>query len=241
MESYVDYLYFLLPSPLKKIGKRANAWRVFCTVFGRRLDALKKTILDVREMSMILTCPSELLPIFGQEREMPRLSGETEDAYRLRLAMKCEIAKRAGTREGILLALESIGYEKSRIEPLWQQDPARWAEFTVFLRGDKQSGVTDLQVIDAEVMKAKNASSKPSYGVDAGNKIRIVSAFRHGFSRYPICGVTICGTFPYLSGIGRAMTSGVALAARDCAGFTAYPMTGRIVASEQFYEEARNE
>ena len=40
-------------------------------------------------------------------------------------------------------------YEQSVIEPFAFQDPERWAEFIIFLKGSQQSGVNDLNVIDA--------------------------------------------------------------------------------------------
>ena len=42
--------------------------------------------------------------------------------------------------------------DRSTIEPFSYQDPERWAEFIVFLKGSKQSGVNNLAVIDAEEM-----------------------------------------------------------------------------------------
>lgn len=127
MKNYMDYLYYLLPSPLKLIGKKASVWLILCRVLGSWCDTLKKTILDVREQSMILTCDPALLPVFGQERDMPRLSGESEEDYRIRLAMKVILAQQAGTTRGILSAVRSLGYERGRVEPLYLEDPVRWA------------------------------------------------------------------------------------------------------------------
>ena len=42
-------------------------------------------------------------------------------------------------------------------------DPERWAEFIIILGGKYPSGVNDIAVIDGEVMKVKEASSKPFY------------------------------------------------------------------------------
>lgn len=71
---------------------------------------------------------------------MPRLEGESIENYRARLSMKGIISEWGGTKSGILYALTSLGYEQSTIEPFSYQDPERWAEFIVFLKGSKQSG-----------------------------------------------------------------------------------------------------
>lgn len=119
---------------------------------------------------------------------MPRLEGEDIESYRTRLSMKGVISEAGGIKSGILYALASLGYEQSTIEPFSYQDPERWAEFIVFLKGSKQSGVNNLAVIDAEVRKVKEGSSKPSYGAESGGVIEIHSETISGFSRYPRCG-----------------------------------------------------
>lgn len=93
---------------------------------------------------------------------MSRLEGEDVESYRTRLSMKGVISEWSGTKTGILYALAALGYDESTIEPFSYQDPERWAEFIVFLKGSKQSGINNLTVIDAEVRKVKEGSSKPA-------------------------------------------------------------------------------
>ena len=146
-----EYMFDLLFAPLKK-GKRAvNQFFIFFKVIGRVFDGLKEDALRVRDETNIATASPVMLPVHGQDRNMPRLAGESVEGYRTRLAMKGIIAEKGGLKDGILYALAALGYEQSTIEPFAFQDPERWAEFIVFLKGSQQSGVNDLHVIAAEV------------------------------------------------------------------------------------------
>ena len=107
-----------------------------------------------------------MLPVHGQDRDMPRLEGEDAEAYRTRLSMKGIISQWSGTRRGVLYALTALGYDRSRIELFADQDAERWAEFIIFLNSSKPSGVTNLSVIDGQVRKVKEGSSKPAYGME---------------------------------------------------------------------------
>ena len=176
-----EYMFDLLFAPLKK-GKRAvNQFFIFFKVIGRVFDGLKEDALRVRDETNIATASPVMLPVHGQDRNMPRLAGESVEGYRTRLAMKGIIAEKGGLKDGILYALAALGYEQSTIEPFAFQDPERWAEFIVFLKGSQQSGVNDLNVIDAEVCKVKEGSSKPAYGSEAGAVIEIGSELITGY------------------------------------------------------------
>lgn len=192
-ETFADYMFSLLFGPLKKARKAANQFYIFFKVVGPAFDEVKQDIFIVRRESMIATASPVMLPVHGADRDMPRLQGEDAEAYRLRLLMKGAIARTAGSSKGILYALAALGYEQSYIEPMYLEDPTRWAEFIVFLRGAAQSGVNDLDLINAEVMKVKDGGSLPSYGVDAGNNVQILSVIQSGMTGFPICGVAVCG------------------------------------------------
>lgn len=114
----------------------------------------------MRDETNIATASPAMLPIHGQDRNMPRLAGESIEGYRTRLAMKGIIAEKGGLKEGILYALAALGYVESHIEPAFLQDPEHWAEFIIHLKNSKQSGVNNLDIIIAEVNKVKEGSSK---------------------------------------------------------------------------------
>jgi len=235
-DRFGEYMFDLLFAPLKK-GKRAvNQLYIFFKVIGRVFDGLKEDALRVRDETNIATASPAMLPVHGQDRNMPRLAGESVEAYRTRLVMKGIIAEKGGLKEGVLYALAALGYEESTIEPFAFQDPERWAEFIVFLKGSKQSGVNDLNVIDAEVCKVKEGSSKPAYGAEAGNIIEIDSALISGYSHYPRCNEIVCGVWPHIASIGHLLKSEVEAQGGDDAGEVEFPQIGTIAASEKCYQ-----
>ncbi|MEF2965678.1 hypothetical protein V3851_07535 [Paenibacillus sp. M1] len=236
-EKFVDYMFYLLFAPLKKVIKKNNQFYIFLKVIGKLFDQTKQDLFRVREESMIISASELMLGEHGRERDMPRLKGEEVESYRMRLMMKNVIAEQAGTREGILLALRSMGYDQSFIEPYYLLDPERWAEFIIYLGSQSPSGINDISVIDKEVMKVKPARSLPSYGIQEGSLIQVNSAFRSGYSEFPRCNTIICGTWSSESNLGQLFASVRA----DQSGFkvseTYYPLTGTILASEKFYQE----
>ncbi len=236
-EKFGEYMFSLLFTPLRKGRKAANQFYIFFKVVGKLFDDCKRDIFRVRAESMVISASEVMLPEHGKDRGMPRLKGEDVEAYRTRLSMKATIAEQAGTRPGVLLALKSLGYEDSYIEPFYKTDPERWAEFIVFLRGKNPSGVNDIRIIDTEVMKVKEASAKPNYGVDSGNIIQTRSKMQTGFSHFPLCGTIVSGIFPTVVCIGYTVTSARMVQSQNDEAVINYPLTGRAVASGEIYHE----
>jgi len=236
-KEFGEYMFSLLFTPLRKGKKAANQFYIFFKVVGKLFDDTKRDIFRVRAESMVISASEVMLPEHGKDRDMPRLKGEDIEAYRTRLSMKAIIAEQAGTREGVLLALKALGYEQSYIEPFYKTDPERWAEFIIFLRGKNPSGINDIRIIDAEVMKVKEASAKPNYGVDSGNVFRIRSMGQAGFSGYPLCGTVVCGIFPVAVCVGYMVDSEGAVQSQSIGAIKEYPLTGRTMTSKKAYHE----
>ncbi len=157
--SFKDYMYYLLHNPLK-----SNTLLKFFTVVGAELDELKDTIFEVREQSNILTASNKYLDLHGKDRDMYRYINEDDETYRNRLLTKFEISKKAGTLRGLELVLNSMGYTEAEIKGLFAEDETRWAEFWIDLNTkDKRVTLQDLALVHNEVMKIKQASSKPNY------------------------------------------------------------------------------
>ncbi|RKJ31474.1 serine/arginine repetitive matrix protein 2, partial [Butyricicoccus sp. 1XD8-22] len=114
-ETFGEYMFDLLFAPLKKGRREINQFFIFFKVVGREFDRVKQAFFRVREESNVMTASEVMLPVHGQDRDMPRLPGETAEAYRTRLAMKGIISEWGGTKRGILYALTALGYEKSSI------------------------------------------------------------------------------------------------------------------------------
>lgn len=235
-DTFGEYMFDLLFAPLKKGKRSVNQFFIFFKVVGRIFDGMKADVFRVRDEANVASASPVMLPVHGQDRDMPRLPGEDVESYRTRLSMKGVISEWGGTRQGILYALTALGYDKSFIEPLSLQAPERWAEFIVFLNGTKRSGVTNLTVIDAEVRKVKEGSSKPAYGLEAGNVIEIGSRVFTGFSRYPRCGEIVCGVWPHVASVGHLLDSTVEAGSVAAFGAVDFPKVGAIAASEKFYQ-----
>jgi hypothetical protein len=235
-DTFGEYMTDLLFGPLKKGARAVNQFRIFFKVVGREFDDIKRVIFRVRDEANVASASEVMLPVHGQDRGMPRLEGESLEAYRTRLSMKGLVAEWGGTRQGILYALTALGYEESYIEPFSLTDPDRWAEFIVFLKGSKQSGINNLTVIDAEVRKVKEGSSKPSYGAEDGGVIEITSEVQTGLSRYPRCGEIVCGVWPHAANIGYLMASTVKISGGADSGLVEFPKVGTIAASEKFFQ-----
>lgn len=197
-DKFVDYMYYLLIGPLKKVIKKNNQFYIFFKVIGKLFDQTKQDIFQVREESMIISASEQMLEEHGRERDMPRLKGEDVESYRMRLLMKNVIAEQAGTKNGILVALKALGYDQSYIEPYYIHDPERWAEFIVYLGSNTPPGINDIAIIDSEVMKVKPARSKPNYAIEEGVGTNVVmqSSFEAVMTGLPLCGTILCGTWP---------------------------------------------
>lgn len=197
LDKFGDYMYYLLSTPLKTGNKALNQFFIFFKIIGKLFDDTKNDIFKVRDEAMIISASPVMLPIHGQERDMKRLVGEDIEAFRTRLSMKALISEKAGSKEGILMTLAALGYEQSFIEPMWKQDVELWSEYIIFLRGKNLSGVNNLNIIDSEVMKVKQASGLPHYGTGSGNSIKISSLYSYDMSQYPLCNTIVCGIYPY--------------------------------------------
>lgn len=234
--TFGDYMFDLLFAPLKKGRRRLNQFFIFFRVVGRVFDGIKQDIFRVRSEANVAGASPVMLPIHGQDRDMPHLEGEDIEAYRTRLSMKALIAAKAGTKQGLLAALTALGYEQSHIEPVSMQDRERWAEFIVFLRGARQSSVGNLVVIDKEVRKIKEGSSKPAYGVEAGNVLEIGSELTTITSWYPRCGEIVCGVFPHVISVGRLVRCAIEAQNKSGFGTVKFPKVATVESANYCYQ-----
>lgn len=159
-DTFGEYMFDLLFAPLKKGRRTVNQFAIFFRVIGREFDDLKAAIFRVRDEANVASASAVMLPVHGQDRNMPRLEGEDAEAYRTRLSMKGIISEWGGTRKGIRYALTSLGYEQSSVEPVYGQDPERWAEFIVHLGVGKRNSIRNFYVIYDEIQRVKEASSR---------------------------------------------------------------------------------
>ena len=55
IENFIEYMWYLLTTPLKKLKKALNKWYILCRVFGKRFDEAKEDILRARVAKAV--CP----------------------------------------------------------------------------------------------------------------------------------------------------------------------------------------
>lgn len=239
-DTFGAYMFDLLFAPLKRGKRAANQFFIFFKVIGRIFDGMKKDAFRLRDELNVATASPVMLPVHGQDRDMPRLEGESIENYRARLSMKGIISEWGGTKSGILYALTSLGYEQSTIEPFSYQDPERWAEFIVFLKDSKQSGVNNLAVIDAEVRKVKEGSSRPEYGIEERTIVEIREWSRVGLYSFPICGRLRCGQHPGKNNnVGYLLRSNAGLSNGYHEGRFGYVLSGTMRAQQPPYNKER--
>lgn len=159
-DTFGEYMFDLLFAPLKKGRRAVNQLAVFFRVIGREFDDLKDAVFRVRAEANVASASEVMLPVHGQDRDMPRLEGEDAEAYRTRLSMKGIISAWGGTQKGIRYVLAALGYEHSGIMPVYQQDPERWAEFIVDLGVGSANAMRNFYSIYSEIQKVKEGSSR---------------------------------------------------------------------------------
>ena len=171
--TFGEYMFALLFGPLKKGKRSVNQFFIFFTVIGHIFDGMKEDIFRVRNEANVATSSPVMLPIHGQDRNMPRLRDEEDEAYRNRLSMKGIVAEKAGTVTGLLICLKSLELE-GEIIPFYTIDAERWAEFLVRIRCALDSPrMVNMGVVRSQIQAVKQASSKDNYELNFYKKYNI--------------------------------------------------------------------
>ena len=165
-ENFIEYMWYLLTTPLKKLKKALNKWHTLCWVFGRRFDEAKEDILRARDEGMVATCSHEMLPVHGADRGLNRYEGEDPENYRSRIAMYDELCKLGGTNEGILIAAKTLGYGDVKVigAKELKGDAGRWAEFYLLIwLGMEYAYPISFSILKKNVRAWKEVGAKDNY------------------------------------------------------------------------------
>lgn len=166
MESFKEYMWYLLLSPFKKAKQAVNSWWIWCKVFGKWFDSCLGDLFTAREESMVATAKELMLPLHAAERGLIRYAGEETENFRSRIAMHEEICRLGGMNQGILLAVKTLGYSAVTIIPAkdYKGDAERWAEFYILL----PMNIEDAYPIGYDILKKnvrlwKEVGAKENY------------------------------------------------------------------------------
>lgn len=166
LENFIEYMWYLLTTPFKRVKKSLNKWYVLCRVFGKRFDDVKDSLMTARDEGMVATCSKEMLPVHGADRKLTRYSGEDPENFRVRIAMHEEVCRLGGLNEGIILAVGTLGYNDVQIQSYKQfkGDSERWAEFFVIINMDLgDSHPISFDILKKTVRKWKEVGAKDNY------------------------------------------------------------------------------
>lgn len=135
--SYADWLPKVQPPWLH--GDRGQAW---ARALGSTLDRAVDAAVDAVQARHPSYADTQALLQLAHDRAMPTFPGEHIDAFRQRVRLARAFWEKAGTLPGVLLWLRAAGYEAT-VREHFLDDPAIWAEFSVYLWPRIAAHVTD--------------------------------------------------------------------------------------------------
>lgn len=160
-QKFADYLYYLLPAPFKRVRKAKNQWYIFLKVIGDEYDKVQSELEQALNETSVVTCRKQMLQYYAQDREMYRYQDEDSEIFRSRIAMHDEIEALGGTKAGILLAAETLGYSA---EHIWYPElgyPEKWSQF--LLRLKVRDKPINFEMLKREIRKVKDSTSLDNY------------------------------------------------------------------------------
>ena len=130
VEKPADYLWWLLPSFLKKKERGESRVARFCEVWGDVLELSRTTLIDIIPELLVDTATGEYLDMLARARQIYRGQGESDESLRTRVLAAHEIKKKGGTIPGMEAGLAAVGYTVEVEEPN-KGNPAKWSRFVV--------------------------------------------------------------------------------------------------------------
>lgn len=182
MRHFADDLFAWAHGIFKKLPRKQDMdIHKLAVAIGSMLDDAKLAIFRPREIRYILTSSGRALDLHGVDRKLPRLAGETDADYRLRLLTAYDIYRMGGTEIGMKSVLAGLGYADATLYPLWREkykwsdDPTpipltpdanpeylgKWSQFVISLNvTDREVTATQRAIFRDTVNRAKPVESK---------------------------------------------------------------------------------
>ena len=124
-----DYLWWLLPSFLKKKEKASSLVYGLCSALGTTLDDARDSLRNLADQFYAQTADPIQLSKIGSERDTIRKPGEDLPSYRARILSALVHRRSFGTLQGVSVLSHYLGYTVDISEP-YAHTPS-WSHFVV--------------------------------------------------------------------------------------------------------------
>ena len=106
-----DYLWWLLPTFLKKKDRAQSLVARFCEIWGEMLDEARTTLTEIIPLLLVKTASGAYLDKLARQRQVFRWEGEDDESLRTRVLAAYLIKQKGGTIPGMEDGLAALGFE----------------------------------------------------------------------------------------------------------------------------------
>jgi hypothetical protein len=124
-----DYLWWLLPSFLKRKPRGESLVGGFCDAVGDTFDGARATLTEVAPLLVVETATGDYLDRLARVRQLARGAGELDESLRVRVLAAMTVKRKGGTIPGMLEGLAGLGYQVEVDEIL--KGTAKWSHFVI--------------------------------------------------------------------------------------------------------------
>ena len=111
VEKLADYLWWLLPTFLKKKDRVESLVARFCEIWGEMLDESRTTLTEIIPMLLIETATGAYLDKLARQRQVFRGDSEDDESLRTRALAAYIIKQKGGTIPGMENGLAALGFD----------------------------------------------------------------------------------------------------------------------------------
>ena len=155
-----DYLWWLLPTFMKKKERRLALTGSLVDLLGESLDGARATLTEIIPQLLAATATAEYLDRLARQRSVFRGAGETDASLRTRVLAALAIKRLGGTLPGMVQGMGALGYVIEVLETY--RDTPQWSHFLVRILG-WDGVVTDQRVFYDTVRRLKPAHTRAVY------------------------------------------------------------------------------
>jgi len=155
-----DYLWWLLPTFLKKKERRLALTGTLIDILGGVLGDARTTLTEVVPQLLAATATAEYLDRLARQRAVFRGVGESDGSLRTRVLAALAIKRLGGTLPGMAQGLATLGYVVEVLETY--RGTPHWSHFLVRILG-WDGVVTDQRVFYDTVRRLKPAHTRTVY------------------------------------------------------------------------------